>query len=158
MSDVLEKITDMVAPLLEGSDMFIVRVKIKPVNNIKLYIDADSGLSIQKSAEVNRKLYALIEEAQLFPDGDFSLEVSSPGVDEPLVSERQYRKNIGRTLLVTQEEGPELLGILKAVQEEGILLERQPEKKKKSKDQNSEPAEVVIPFSNIKKAIVQISF
>jgi len=154
MTDVLEKIKDMATPLLEGTDMFIVNLKIKPVNNIKLYIDADSGLSIQKSADVNRKLYAQIEAAGLFPDGDFSLEVSSPGIDEPLAGVRQYRKNTGRTLLVAQEEGPELLGVLKAVSDDGggITLEVRPNPKKK------ETTEITIPFSNIKKAIVQISF
>src|SRR5690606_37903099 len=103
MTEVLEKITDMVSPLLEGTDMFITGIHIKPTNNIKLYLDADSGLSIEKSATINRKLYKLIEAEGMFPDGDFSLEVSSPGIDEPLVSIRQYVKNTGRTLLVTTE-------------------------------------------------------
>lgn len=153
MTDVLEKIREFLAPLLEGTDIFIVNVKIKPVNNIKVYLDADNGLSIDKSARVNRKLYAAIEEAQMFPEGDFSLEVSSPGVDEPLTGERQYKKNIGRTVLVTttDEANPEKMGLLKEVTEEGIVLEiKQPKKK--------ETLVLNIPFSDIKKIVVQIIF
>lgn len=151
MEDILEKIINLTEPLLEGTDMFIVNVKIKPINNIKLYIDADEGLSISKSAGVNRKLYALLEQSEIFPNGDFSLEVSSPGVDEPLLSGRQYRKNIGRTVLVTPIEGAEVLGILKEANEEKLVLEVTIPKKK-------ETTVVEIPVSNIKKTIVQIKF
>lgn len=149
--DVLEKIRSLTEAVLDGSDMFIVNIKIKPVNNIKLFIDADSGLSISKSAEVNRKLYKLIEAEQLFPDGDFSLEVSSPGVDEPLVSKRQYLKNIGRTVLITPTDGKDVLGVLKEVKSDHLVVEVKQAKKK-------ETIMVEIPLSDIKKIVVQIIF
>jgi len=151
MSDVLEKIKVLTAPLLEGTDMFIVNVKIKPTNNIKLYLDADGGLSVGKSAEINRKLYKLIEAEAMFPDGDFSLEVSSPGVDEPLLSDRQYKKNIGRTVLITPAEGKDILGLLKEVLEDKLVLEVKVPKKK-------ETTVVEVPLADIKKTVVQITF
>lgn len=149
--DILEKIRSLTEPILDGSDMFIVNIKIKPVNNIKLFIDADSGLSISKSAEVNRKLYKLIEAEQLFPEGDFSLEVSSPGVDEPLVSQRQYLKNIGRTVLITPIDGKDVLGVLKEVKSDLLVVEVKQAKKKES-------IMVEVPQSDIKKIVVQIIF
>jgi ribosome maturation factor RimP len=151
---IIEQIRTLTEPLLEGTDMFIVNIKIKPTNNIKLYLDADSGLNIAKSASVNRKLAALIEESGMFPDGDFSLEVSSPGVDEPLVSMRQYKKNVGRTVLITyhNEETPETLGVLKEITEdEKLVLEVKVGKKK-------EIQQVEIPVADIKKTVVQIIF
>ncbi|MFN4246581.1 MAG: ribosome maturation factor RimP [Flavipsychrobacter sp.] len=151
MSDVLEKIKLLTEPLLEGTDMFIVNVKIKPTNNIKLYLDADGGLSVGKSAEINRKLYKLIEAEAMFPDGDFSLEVSSPGVDEPLLSDRQYKKNIGRTVLITLAEGKDILGLLKEVLEDKLVLEVKVPKKK-------ETTVVEVPLADIKKTVVQITF
>jgi ribosome maturation factor RimP len=87
----------------------------------------------------------------MFPGGDFSLEVSSPGVDEPLVSERQYLKNIGRTVLVTPTEGNEVLGVLKEVKDEKLVIEVKAEKKK-------EIQVVEIPMNDIKKTVVQIIF
>lgn len=131
--------------------MFIVNVKIKPTNNIKLYLDADGGLSVGKSAEINRKLYKLIEAEAMFPDGDFSLEVSSPGVDEPLLSDRQYKKNIGRTVLITPAEGKDILGLLKEVLEDKLVLEVKLPKKK-------ETTVVEVPLADIKKTVVQITF
>ncbi len=152
MEDILEKVQAFLNPLLEGTDIFVVNLKIKPTNNIKVFLDADGGLSIDKSAKVNRKLYALIEESGMFPEGDFSLEVSSPGVDEPLNSVRQYKKNIGRTVAVTlTEEEAEKIGVLKEVGEEGIVLEVKNPKKK-------EVSTVNIPFTAIKKIVVQIVF
>lgn len=151
MGDVLDKIRLLTEPLLADTDMFIVNIKNKPVNNIKVYLDADSGLSINKSADINRKLYKLIEEQQLFPDGDFSLEVSSPGVDEPLVSLRQYKKNVGRKVQVTLQDDTEKTGILKEVNEEEVSIEAKQPKKK-------ETVMVTIPLSDIKKIVVQISF
>lgn len=142
----------MLEPLLDGTDMFIVSIKVKPTNNIKVFIDADSGFSIEKCTSINRKLYAAIDGEEMFTDGDFSLEVSSPGVDEPLLQMRQYKKNIGRKLAVTDNEDVEKIGLLKEVTEEHITLEI---KGKKPKD----PATIAeIPFSNIKKSIVQVIF
>lgn len=151
MTNELEKIVTLAEPILEGTDMFIVRIKNKPTNNIKLFIDADSGMSIGKCADINRKLYKLIEEDGLFPDGDFSLEVSSPGVDEPLVYPRQYVKNVGRKILVTLQDGTEQLGVLKEVSETALSIEKQVGKKKKETEM------VDIPLSDINKTVVQIS-
>ncbi len=152
MSGTTEKVYSLLEPLLEGTDIFIVNIKVKPINNIKVYLDADSGFSIQKSSSINRKLYAAIEAEQLFPEGDFSLEVSSPGVDEPLMQQRQYKKNMGRKVTVTDSEDKEITGLLKDVTDEHIVLEV---KGKKPKD----PVTVSeIPFSNIKKTVVQIIF
>lgn len=151
MADTIEKIQALLEPLLEGTDMFIISISIKPTNNIKVFLDADSGLTVEKSAGVNKKLYHLIEAEEMYPDGDFSLEVSSAGVDEPLTQYRQYAKNLGRTVLVTPLEGAEQLGILKEVNEERLVLEVTPPKKK-------ETIAVTIPFSEIKKTVVQIIF
>ncbi len=152
MAEITEKVHGLLEPLLEGTDIFVVNIKVKPINNIKVYLDADSGFSIEKCSSVNRRLYAHIEAAQMFPDGDFSLEVSSPGVDEPLVQLRQYKKNVGRKVTVTDSEGVEKTGILKEVTEEHIMLEIKPAKQKQALIITQ------IPFSNIKKTVVQIIF
>ena len=151
MAEIIEQVYHLLEPLLEGTDIFIINIKIKPVNNIKVYLDADSGFSIEKCASVNRRLYAQIEATGMFPDGNFSLEVSSPGVDEPLIQMRQYKKNLGRTLTVTNQEGVEKTGVLKDIDDEKLVLEIKVPKAK-------EPELIEIPFLTIKKSIVQIIF
>ncbi len=150
--DYIKDISKLVEPLLEG-DVFLVEIKIKPTNNIKLFLDADSGMSIEKCIKVNRALYKKIEEADLFPNGDFSLEVSSPGVDEPLKLHRQYLKNVGRNVEVTPNEGHVSSGKLSAVTENGISLSFTEGKGKKAVEKIIE-----IEFSSIKQTKVLISF
>ena len=150
-SKMTEKIEAMLLPLLDGTDIFLTDIQIKPTNNIKVFLDADEGLSIEKSAKVNRRLRALLDESGLFPDGDYSLEVSSPGVDEPLTSLRQYKKNIGRTVEVTPQEGPAVTGVMKEVTEDAVVLEVRIPKKKETKTE-------VIPLDQIKQTVVQIVF
>ena len=53
---------------------------------------------------------------------DFELQVSSPGLDAPIVTERQYTKNIGRDIIVSLESGKDLKGKLEVVQDSGISL------------------------------------
>jgi ribosome maturation factor RimP len=151
MQEMISKIEALLAPLLEGTDMFVTNLQIEPGNNIKLFLDADEGLNVQKSVSINRQLVAQIDELGWYPNGDYSLEVSSPGVDEPLRSIRQYKKNIGRTLAVTNIEDLEQIGVLKAVTEVGISLAIKINKKK-------ETVLVEVPFENIKQSIVQVIF
>lgn len=87
----IETVTKLIGPLLVD-DIFLVSIKIKPTNNYKIYLDADGGLGIEKCIKINRALYKIMEEMAIHPDGDFSLEVSSPGIDEPLKLLRQYKK------------------------------------------------------------------
>src|SRR5215467_7190208 len=94
-----------IALISPDPDSFLVEVKIKPGNNVKVFIDSDHGVSIDKLASLNRSLYKQIEESGLFANNDFSLEISSPGLDEPLKLHRQYVKNIGRHVEVTLKSG-----------------------------------------------------
>ena len=89
----------------------------------------------------------------MFPQGDFSLEVSSPGVDKPLKLHRQYLKNIGRNIEVTFNDGSKKEGKLLQATNEDIILEQINGKGKKAETQ-----QLVIPFSNIKTTTVQIQF
>jgi len=144
----------MVADMISAEpDLFLVEVKIKPTNNIKVYIDGNQGISIDKLVHYNRKLYKKLEEENIFPNGDFSLEVSSPGLDEPLKMHRQYIKNIGRFVEVINKEGVKLEGKLISVTETEIVL-----KEIKGKGKKMETLYHNIPFENIKTTKIQIKF
>jgi ribosome maturation factor RimP len=148
----IDQIKAFLETLLE-SDMFLVDIRIKPTNNFKIFIDAESGLGIEKCIKINRALYKLIEEAAWYPDGDFSLEVSSPGVDEPLKLHRQYLKNVGRPVEVTLLDASKKEGVMTGVTDEQITLVYTEGKGKKAVEKTEE-----IPFSNIKQTKVQIKF
>jgi ribosome maturation factor RimP len=149
-NSIVKQLTEKVEALITDSTLFLVELTISPANNIKIFIDGDTGVTIEAVSKINRALYRQLEEEE-FLNGDFSLEVSSPGVDEPLKFLRQYNKNIGRKVEVTLNEGEPVEGVLKIATEAEITLEETIGKKKETK-------ETVIPFSNIKKTVVQISF
>ncbi len=151
---IIAEIEGMLNDLLaEEPGDFLVSIKIKPTNNIKIFIDSDTGMSIEKCVKYNRKLYAKIEEKAIFPEGNFSLEISSPGVDEPLKLHRQYVKNKGRNVLVTFNDATEKEGKLIEVTDTDIMIEQ-----KVGKGKKAETKQFVIPFENIKSTTVQIQF
>lgn len=150
----IQQIERMVDDTLAAEpEYFRVQVKIKPTNNVKVFIDGDNGITIEKCVQVNRALYKKLEESGLFPTGDFSLEVSSPGVSEPLKERRQYNRNVGRDVEVVFTDGTKKEGKLLQVAEADIIIETTEGKGKKATVQQH-----VIPFTNIKTTTVQIKF
>ncbi|RYD52722.1 MAG: ribosome maturation factor [Sphingobacteriales bacterium] len=148
---IIAKVHSLLEPLMDDTDLFVTSIQVKPTANIKVFIDADSGLTVEKSIRVNRKLRAAIEEAAMFPEGDFSLEVSSPGIGEPLTTHRQYLKNIDRLLEVEKTDGTIVTGLLRAFADDTLTLEVKGTKK-------LPPHEVAIPLADVKTATVQVVF
>jgi len=139
--------------IVNEPEVFLVDVRIKPTNNVKIFLDADNGLSIEKLVQYNRRLYKDLEESGFFPNGDFSLELSSPGLDEPLKLHRQYLKNIGRNVEVTGKDGTKNEGKLISATENEIVLEEE-----KGKGKKKEVVIHTISFDNIKTTTIQIKF
>jgi ribosome maturation factor RimP len=150
-----DKITDLVAQSLEDDKHFIVDVRLsgEGMQKISVLLDGDEGITIDDCAKVSRKLANSIEEQDLIQDA-YLLEVSSPGLDLPLLSERQYRKNIGRSVKVVLEDGTSHSGKLEQVSSTGIQIME--EKKQKGKKVTLEPLELA--FENIKSTHVLVSF
>jgi len=132
---------------------FLVEIKIRPGNNVKIFVDADRGMSIDKLAHYNRSLYRQIEESGLFPNNDFSLEISSPGLDEPIKLHRQYLKNIGRYVEVILKDGMKREGKLVNVTDGEIQIEEEKGNKKKK-----EIIRHSLSYDDIKTTKIQIKF
>jgi ribosome maturation factor RimP len=132
---------------------FLVEVRIHPTNNIKVFLDGDNGISIERCVAYNRQLYKMIEESGTFPPDDFSLELSSPGLDEPLKLLRQYKKNIGRKVEVLLKDGIRTDGLLTAVNDSGIEVEET-----RGKNKKMEIIRHNLSFDSIKSTKIQILF
>ncbi len=140
---------DMIA---EEPGYFLVDVKLKPGNSIQVLLDADGGVSLNKCVSYNRLLYKTIEEKSLFAPGDFALEVSSPGLDEPLKLPRQYQKNIGRAVEVILKDGQKVSGKLLAAEPHVVVEET------KGKGKKQEIVQHTFSLDQIKTTKVQIVF
>ena len=113
-----EKIKDITEKLIEGTDMFLVDVGVRPGNIIVVELDSDNGMSIEDCISISRKI-----ESQLDRDAeDFELEVGSVGLTSPFRIPRQYKKNIGNEVEVLTKKGLKLSGILKSSDETGFVI------------------------------------
>ena len=154
-----QKIEDLVAAKFaeeDFADCFLVEIKLQGSNVLKVFIDNDAGLVVDQCRRVSRYLESYLDEEQWLGE-QYTLEVSSPGIDRPLRLKRQYQKNIGRTLLVETKEGLKREGVLVEVVADGFFLEEliiTKVKKKKKK----EIVKSLIPFDTVEKAKVKISF
>jgi len=143
----------VVGLLADQPQYFLVDLKIKPTNNIKLFLDGDQGITIEKCISINRALYKQLEESGLFPNDDFSLEVSSPGLEEPLKLHRQYLKNKGRLVEILLKDGRKIEGKLLEVNETDLVLEET-----KGKNKKKEILQHQFLLNDIKSTKLQIVF
>jgi ribosome maturation factor RimP len=152
-----EKILQIAEKNLSSDDLFIVDLVITGNSGrqkISITLDGDNGVDIDKCAYLSRKVGNEIEETNLI-DAAYVLEVSSPGVDQPLKLKRQYYRNIGRRVSVTLLDDSQINGLLKEVNEELIVLDAE-KKDKSSKKIIIESRQIA--FSDIKKTNVLVSF
>ncbi len=152
-----ERLAHIAELVLAGKErLFLVDLKVSGKSGpqkVVVLIDGDRGVGIDDCSKVSREMAAIIEEQDLI-SGKYILEVSSPGVDSPLKLPRQYPQHIGRKLKLNLNDGQEIKGMLKEVSESSVSVEK--EAKKKDKESRAEIVE--IPFNNIEKAKVLISF
>lgn len=142
-------IEEKVKEILGEGELFLVEVKVSKNNNIQVFIDGDNGVKIQDCIDLSRQL----EECLDRESEDFELSVLSFGLEEPLKMQRQYVKNIGRSLQVEDEEGS-FTGTLISANEECFTIELKKKGKKNTENENQKTYN----YKEIKSAKVVISF
>jgi len=154
-----EKICDLLDEKFgeEGfQDCFLVDMKMSPTNKLEVYVDADTGLTLEKCQAISRHLEAFLDAEGILGE-KYILEVSSPGISRPLKMKRQYQKNVGREVEVTLADGSVESGLLESVSEESIMLFQQEKVKEGKKNIRIEKTKQ-IPFESIKQTLVKVSF
>lgn len=149
------QIRKLINEKIEGTDIFIVNVKVSGSNNIKVEIDADSGLSIDKCVAISRHVEGSLDRET----EDFELSVASPGADQPLQLPRQFKKHIGRELKVVKEEQGKVVGeLLSADDNTFVILETRKERLEGKKKKVVVEEKHEFAYNQIKEAKVVISF
>lgn len=139
--------------IADRPELFLVEVKMLPSNKLIIHVDGDQGINIQDCAAISRHVGFHLEEENAIEKA-YNLEVSSPGVGEPLLLKRQYHKNIGRELGIKLADGTKKEGKLLAINENAIVIEE----KVKEKGKKAQLVETAIEFENITETKVLISF
>jgi len=139
--------------IADRPELFLVEVKLLANHKLIIHVDGDEGISIQDCAAISRHVGFHLEEENVI-DKAYNLEVSSPGVGEPLKLNRQYIKNIGREVSIKLANGEKIEGELLSVDENSIVIEA----KVKEKGKKAQLVETPIEFNNIVETKVLISF
>jgi ribosome maturation factor RimP len=158
----LQAITrDVITPLvhewlLNEPELFLVAVSCKGGrvgHKLEILVDGDLGIGIDSVVSLTRFLNEKLAENDPFP-GVWNLEVSSPGVDYPLTTERQFRKNIGRSIKITLPDASLVEGKLTEVSATEITMSVT----EKLKGKKAETKLQTLPYSMIKKTQIIVAF
>ena len=113
-----QAIYNVVETQLNGTDGFIVDVKVSKDNVIVVEIDSYSGVTIDDCIEVNNA----IEEAFDRDEEDYELEVGSAGLTSPFKVWEQYDKNVGNDVEILTRDGKKHKGVLKSADKDTCTL------------------------------------
>lgn len=141
-------ITELVNSAIEGTDLFIGEIKVKPGNVIYVFLDGDHGVPISSCVEVSRYVEKHLDRDK----EDFELNVSSYGIGQPLKFLRQYVNAIGKQLTITLTDDTRRTGILLQADEAHITLQLKADKKHPVK------TELTIEMNTIKTAKIDAIF
>ncbi len=143
-----KKVKELADSILDRWTMFLVDVEIQGGKNaaVWVYVDSeDRDVGLDECAEVSQELGFLLEAHEVF-DREYRLNVSTPGVDRPLVDRRQYRKNKGRKARITYRRNgdakEQLQGRITNVSKEQVEIE------------NNSGKTRVIEFENIVETVI----
>lgn len=152
--DIVKLIGEAAELCIENKSIFLVDVNVKGNaghQKVLVFIDGDESFGIDECSAISHRLGDILEEKQWITE-NYTIEVSSPGVDKPLKFLRQYPKHIGRDMEIVMKDKARLVGRLAGVDAEFIIIVPA-EGKQKNKEKD---AQVKLAFSEIEKAKVLV--
>ncbi len=148
------KLRDLIEGYTNGTTKFLVHLSVSASGNITVEMDGDDGFTIADCILLSKQ----IEQHLNRDEEDFSLEVASYGVGNPLLLPRQYIKNTGRLLQATTLDQAVIHGRIKSADEQGVELEILPVKGKKGVVKKETAQQIRLPYADISRAIIEVEF
>ena len=133
---------------LRALGLDIEAVEITPAGKrriLRVAVDKDGGVTLDEVAEATREVNRALDESDVMGEQPYTLEVTSRGVDRPLVLPRHWRRNAGRLVKVTLADGTSRTGRIGASTDEQVTLE-------------VDGAAQQVAYADVKKALVQVEF
>jgi ribosome maturation factor RimP len=147
-----DQISELITPALQQAGYFLEDVNIVSPGQhriVTVIVDGESGLNLDQVTVASKLVSELLDEAPFMGETPFTLEVTSPGIDRPLILPRHFAKNIDRLLKVTKNDGVVVTGRIRSNTEIAVTLEVTEKKEVK---------EVTVALADIKRATVEIEF
>jgi ribosome maturation factor RimP len=153
MVNLTEKLKEKLLPLIEEENLELVDLEFSPggpKSLLRIYVDKPAGVTIDNCANLSRKVSDFLDMEDLVPYR-YNLEVSSPGLDRPLIKKEDFIRKIGEKIKVFLKEPVEgkmeLVGKIENFQEETLYLSTKPEGVEPGENE-----EKALPFSQVLKA------
>ena len=145
---VTEDITAAIKPAIEATGNYLEEITITPAGKrrmLTVIVDGESHLNLDQVTVITKEISEIIENLPTLGELPFTLEVTSPGIDRPLTLPRHWRKNAGRLVKITLNDGTVVEGRITSTDEAAAVIE------------GKESAEN-ISYSDVKKAVLEVEF
>ncbi|GHA14109.1 ribosome maturation factor RimP [Streptomyces echinoruber] len=149
-----ERLRELLEPLVSSQGLDLEEITVDSVGRkrvLRVVVDSDTGADLDRIAEVSRALSAKLDETDVMGEGEYTLEVGTPGAERLLKEHRHYVRATGRLVRFQLTEGGELVARILKVDDEGLDLEVPGVKGRK-------PTARRLPFADIARARVQVEF
>jgi ribosome maturation factor RimP len=143
-----EIIRGLIESDLSGKGFFLVEILVKPSGKIMVFADSITGITLDDCVSITQLIESKIDRDM----EDFELEVSSPGLDNPLKLPVQYQKNAGRFIRVVKTDGETTEGRIREADDEKIVLETVVKKKTMKKKAENQSQFIEIAYIAVKTA------
>ncbi|MFI8933869.1 ribosome maturation factor RimP [Streptomyces sp. NPDC053474] len=149
-----ERLRELLEPLVSSQDLDLEEIEVASVGRkrvLRVVVDSEDGVDLDRIADVSRALSAKLDETDAMGEGEYTLEVGSPGAERPLKEQRHYERAVGRLARIQTADGAELVARVVGVDDEGVDLEVPGVKGRK-------PTARRLAFGDIVKARVEVEF
>lgn len=150
MQDLTQDIVDLIKTVCDEELLLFHKAvfqRMGRINLIKVTVDTEAGITLGQCQRLSQKLSDMFYRKNVL-QGNYQLEISSPGVEKSLEFPYEYRRTIGRTLDVTYEDS----GLLKHVQGELVFYDG------KVLKINGKEGEIEIPLNAIKRSHLKLQW
>ncbi|MER8233804.1 ribosome maturation factor RimP [Streptomyces sp. NPDC094049] len=149
-----DRLRGLVEPLVHAKDLDLEEIEVSRAGRrglVRIVVDSEEGVELDACAELSRAISEKLDETDVMGEGEYVLEVSSPGADRPLTEHRHYVRATGRLVKLQLAEDGELVARILAVDEDGLDLEVPGVKGRK-------PTARRVGFAEVVRARVEIEF
>jgi ribosome maturation factor RimP len=149
-----ERLRELLEPLVSSQGLDLEEISVDSVGRkrvLSVVVDSDSGADLDQIADVSRALSAKLDETDAMGEGEYTLEVGTPGAERPLKEHRHYLRAIDRLAKFQLVEGGEVVARILEVDDEGVDVEVPGVKGRKATSRR-------LAFADIDKARVQVEF
>lgn len=149
-----ERLRELLEPLVTSQGLDLEEIAVDSVGRkrvLRVVVDSDTGVDLDRIADVSRALSARLDESDAMGEGEYTLEVGTPGAERLLREHRHYVRATGRLVKFQLAEGGELVARILGVDDEGLDLEVPGVKGRKTTTRR-------LGFPDVVKARVQVEF